>query len=287
MARDNPCGRRRDGGAAGEASLRGVGPAHDDCCCCGGTAAISVAPPLVMSRTAAGTHLSAIVPPCLMLVELTGAMSVGETGGVDDDAWSGSARIVAYQRADNAYAASTEQADITLYYSLGRQDGGVPVGPPPLAMGERAWVFFNAQSGRWELVERDRGPWRFELTGSLTPGGSAAAELVAWNGSAWAATGEAITVYDSLDMFGGAAGARGLVFWRADSERWEIAQIDSCECSSAELTCVTVLTGVSMVDANLVFTRKQLCLPASVTVSDLTNVVVEGCCADDEEPTEG
>ena len=41
-----------------------------------------------------------------------------------------------------------------------------------------------------------------------------------------------------------------------------------------------------MVDANLVFTRKQLCLPASVTISDLTNLVVEGCCADDEEPTD-
>lgn len=287
MAQDNPCSRQRGGERLGESATRAIAPLKDDCCCCGGSVAISVAAPLVMSRTAAGTHLGANVPACMALVELTGAMARGATGGVDDDALSGTARVVTYQRAGNAYSASTEQADVTVYYSLGRHAGGVPVGPPPLTLGDRGWVFFNAQSGRWELVERDRGPWRFKLTGTLTPGGSATAELVAWNGSAWVPTGETITIYDSLDMFGGVAGARGLVFWCADSARWEIAQIDSCECASAELTCITVLTGVAMVDENLVFTRKQVCLPAMVTISELANLVIEGCCAGDGEPTEG
>ena len=217
----------------------------------------------------------------MMLVELTEAMSVGQTGGVDDDALSGTARVVTYLRGDNAYDAPAGQAEVTVYYSLGRRDGsGTPVGPPPLASGERGWAFFNAQSGRWELVERDRGPWRFELTASLAPGDSATAEMVAWNGSTWATTGETISVYDSLNMFGGDAGARGLVVWCADSQRWEILQIDSCECSSAELTCITVLTDVSLVDANLVFARKQICLPASVTITDLTALVIEGCCSE-------
>jgi hypothetical protein len=258
------------------------------CCCCGGPPAISVAPPLVLSRTAAGAHLSANVPPCMALVEMTGAMSVGQTGGSDDDSLSGTARIVTYLRSDNTYQAPSGQPEITVYYSIGRRDGGgTPVGPPPLASGDRGWAFFNAQSGRWELVERDRGPWRFELTASLSPGGSAAAELVAWNGSTWEATGEAVTVYDSLDMFGGDDGAWGLAIWCADSQRFEVIQIDSCECSSAELTCITVLTDVSMVEENLIFARKQICLPASVTIADLTSLTIEGCCAGEGGGTGG
>jgi hypothetical protein len=273
------------GAGAGETGKGAFGA--KDCCCCDVGGTISVAPPLVLSRTAAGTHLSANVPPCMVLVEMTGTMSVGQTGGTDDDALSGTASVVAYHRGDNAYAAATELAEITVYYSLGRQASGTPVGPPPLATGERGWAFFNAQSGRWELVERDRGPWRFELTEPIAAGGSASAELVAWNGSAWATTGESIAVYDSLDMFGGDTGARGMAVWCADSQRWEILQIDSCECSSAELTCITVLTGVSLVDENLVFTRKQLCLPASVTISDLTSISIEGCCAGEGGGTGG
>lgn len=224
----------------------------------------------------------------MVLVELTAAMSVGQTGGVDDDALSAAARIVMYLRADNTYDAPAGQPEITVYYSIGRRDGnGTPIGPPPLANGERGWAYFNAQSGRWELVERDRGPWRFELAASLSPGGSASAELVAWNGSTWATTGESIAVYDSLDMFGGDAGARGLAIWSADSQRWEIIQIDSCECSAAEPTCITVLTDVTKVDADLIFARKQICLPASVTITDLTNLVIEGCCADEGGGTGG
>lgn len=184
--------------------MRSVAPTGHGCCCCGNNAALSVAAPLVMSRSAAGTLLTANVPACMALVEITGAMARGETSGVDDDALSGTARVVTYQRSGNVYDASTEHADITVFYSIGRQAGGAPVGPPPLSTGDRGWVFFNAQSGRWELVERDRGPWRFELTGTLTPGGSATAELVAWNGSAWVPSGETITIYDSLEMFGGA-----------------------------------------------------------------------------------
>ncbi|MEX2187515.1 MAG: hypothetical protein WD875_12005 [Pirellulales bacterium] len=290
MPRPNPCKPKRRGASDAETTS---GAANDDaalagkaCCCCAGPPTISVAPPLVLSRTASGAHLSANVPPCMTLVEMIGAMSVGQTGGVDDDAISGAARMVTYSRTDNAYDAPAGQPEITVYHSLGRRDGGgTPIGPPPLAIGERGWAFFNAQSGRWELVERDRGPWRFELTGTLSPGGSATAELVAWNGSAWATTGDSITVYDSLAMFGGGAGARGLIVWSADSQRWEIIQIDSCECSSAELTCVTVLTDVSMVDLNLIFTRKQLCLPASVTISDLVSLTIEGCCGSGGTPT--
>lgn len=292
MARRNFCERRVSAGeAVGESAAAGGQAGFDagagrDCCCCGPealSAAVSVAPPLVMSRTGAGLHLSANVPPCLALVELTGAMSVGATGGADDDALSGTARIVRYSRADNVYAAPAGEPEIVVYYSVGPRDGsGVPLGPAPLAEGDRGWAFFNAQSGRWELVERDRGPWRFELTGTLSAGGNATAELVAWNGSAWATTGETITVYDALEMFGGAAGARGLVFWRGDSERWEIVQIDSCPCTAEEPTCITVLTGVSVVDENLVFTRKQICLPASVAITDLTSVSIEGCCGGGE-----
>lgn len=232
-------------------------------------------------------QLGAHVPPCMALFELVGAMGLGQTGGVDDDAFSGTARIVSYSRADNAYVAPAGQPQIVVYYSVGPRDGsGVPIGPSPLAVGDRGWGFFNAQSGRWELVERDRGPWRFELTGTLSVGGSATAELVAWNGSAWATTGQSITVYDALEMFGGDVGARGLVTWRGDSSRWEIAQIDSCECAAGEPNCITVLTGVSVVDENLIFTRKQICLPASVEISDLSSLAIEGCCGEGE-PTEG
>jgi hypothetical protein len=292
MAGENPCERRRVGDGIGEGALSAAAGASalslsaPSCCYCG-SAAISVAAPLVMSRTAAGTHLSANVPPCMALVEFTGAMTLGATSGVDDDALSGVARIVSYSRADNVYGAPAGQPEVSVYYSVGPRDGGgAPLGPAPLAVGDRGWAFFNAHSGRWELVERDRGPWRFELTSTLSPGGSGTAEIVAWDGIAWTTTGQTITVYDSLDMFGGVAGARGLVTWRSDSQRWEITQIDSCECSAAGPTCINVLTGVSVSGENLVFSRVQLCLPASVTITELTSLSVEGCCGGDGEPTE-
>ncbi len=57
--------------------MRSVAPTGHGCCCCGNNAALSVAAPLVMSRSAAGTLLTANVPACMALVEITGAMARG------------------------------------------------------------------------------------------------------------------------------------------------------------------------------------------------------------------
>lgn len=67
---------------------------------------------------------------------------------------------------------------------------------------------------------------RFELTASLSVGGSAAAKTVRWDGTAYVATSETLTVYDSIAAFTGSIGQQGWCVYMLDSGRWEVMQIE-------------------------------------------------------------
>lgn len=249
--------------------------------CCGGPN-VSV-DGLALARLGTGVHLAASERPCLVLVELTSAMAVGATGGVDDDVRSATARVVHYSRADNAYAVDTDVRTIVLYDTLARHDGsGDLIGPAALRSGDRAWVYFNAQSARWELTRYPVETMRFELTAGLSPGGSAAAVTVEWNGSSYAATSTAITVYDALNAFTAGSGSRGLAVYHADVGRWEVTQL-----GLASAVCLTVLTDVVNSGGTLVFERKQICLPATATVASLSSLSIDDCCCGDDTLTGG
>lgn len=120
---------------------------------------------------------------------------------------------------------------------------------------------------------------------------SALATLVAYSrsGNAYEPTTAApqIRVYDSATPRDGsgdpagpapfASGQRGWAAFSAQSGRWEFIQREPC---SGEATCITVLTGVSKSGANLIFTRKQICLPPCTTITDQLDISIE-CCEEE------
>jgi len=96
-----------------------------------------------------------------------------------------------------------------------------------------------------------------------------------------------IRVYDSATPRDGsgdpigpdpfAVGQRGWAAYSQQSGRWEFIQRDIC---AGATTCINVITGVSKSGANLVFTRKQICLPPSCQITDLVDVSIE-CCEEE------
>ena len=177
-------------------------------------------------------------PPCLVLVVLTEQLSIGQTSGTDDDSTSAAASIVHYDRDSNDYITATELAPITVYHVLTDHDTlNDPVGAAPLGPGDRAWAYFNSQSGRWEILHQPSTTARFELTADLTYGSSAAAERIIWNSttSQYETSGQSITVYDAFCNFNSVTGCRGLARFWPDSGRWEISRLDplSTACSSS------------------------------------------------------
>lgn len=90
-------------------------------------------------------------------------------------------------------------------------------------------------SGDWVVAQYDEDSQRFvilqgsffkirriQLTSNMSSG-SASAKLLAWNGSAYAVTGSAFTVYDSLGGFSSAiSGLNGFVVYEPDRGVWEI-----------------------------------------------------------------
>lgn len=66
---------------------------------------------------------------------------------------------------------------------------------------------------------------RFQLTSSLSPGGSVTAYIRKWNGSALVTDSTyTYTLYDTLNTFSGASGDNCLAQYWPDSSRWEIEQ---------------------------------------------------------------
>lgn len=241
----------------------------DACCCCPCPVHVSPPPPSSTTSTTA-----------LLLVEIVDAFQRRQTNGINDDSPSANARPVDYIRSTNRYVASTDARQLLVYHSLTHRDtSNVPQGTPPVAPGERAWVIHHAASGRYELVRPALESARFQLSGTLSGGGSATASTVEWNGSSWGATTSILTVYDGLGSFSGGNGDRGWATFWPDSGRWEIQQMDN-GCSSGTTTTLTVITDVQKSGADLIFTRRQLTLPSCVTITSLGDLTIEACCAE-------
>jgi hypothetical protein len=191
----------------------------------GVSGAISSSPPLELRRHAGGTHLALGSQPELRLFELLTDFALGQTSGEDDDVLRAAAAFVVYRPDENAYEVGAHPPEVALFHVLTRRAAAEgPAGPPPFKQGQRAWGFFNEQSGRWELLHQPPGVWRFQLTESLALGGSAAAVLVEWDSgsSQYVVTGVALTVHDALGVWEGSPGDRAYARYFADSDRWEV-----------------------------------------------------------------
>lgn len=75
------------------------------------------------------------------------------------------------------------------------------------------------------LVVRSDDIVRFELYATLSKGGSALAKPVYWNGSAYTAIANTITVYDFVGSLSGVVGNRGYGRWFSDRAVVEVLQI--------------------------------------------------------------
>lgn len=66
---------------------------------------------------------------------------------------------------------------------------------------------------------------RFELTANLSAGGSANAQRVGWNGSAYTKSGVDFLVYDFIGSISGVTGNRGYARWWPDRRVFEVFQL--------------------------------------------------------------
>lgn len=66
---------------------------------------------------------------------------------------------------------------------------------------------------------------RYELQAALSPGGSASAKFVQWDGSAYSDTTDAFTLYSGPNNVAGQSGARGYCAYFADRQRWEALDV--------------------------------------------------------------
>jgi hypothetical protein len=99
--------------------------------------------------------------------------------------------------------------DVRLWDPLAKNDNR------RLEAGDLVVAMFNADTGRWEIISDARGASevvRFQLNGALALGGAAAASILSWNGVAYVAEGDPVTVHDFTSAPGtwsGPAGYRG------------------------------------------------------------------------------
>jgi len=195
---------------------------------------LTAAAPLNAQRHPGGVHLALAAQTELRLVELLAHLD--EEPG--DDVPSAMARHVHLQRSTNHYATVSHLKDIRVYHvNPLTDDNGGPIDTPHVGPKDRLCVLFNAQSGRWEVC-LPRPLVRFELDEEITPGGSAFATEVIWNGSDYVAEGQPMVVFDAIGMFHSDSPCRGIAGWWCDSERWEIIQLDpSCVSSSSSSVC--------------------------------------------------
>lgn len=113
-------------------------------------------------------------------------------------------------------------------------------------------AFVEASDGTYVCVsdytKNENEIFRFELTGALTPGGTANAETLAWNGAAYAKTGVAITVRDFQvpGRWRGASGYQGIAYIPEDRDAsYEIIWMETI----AEFASVTSTEYMGETDA--------------------------------------
>jgi hypothetical protein len=130
-----------------------------------------------------------------------------------------------------SYGGTGNSKTETVYHPAARRNAvGYAVGHPAFRAGDRAFCFWNAQSGRWEILSPPLDVWRFELKTALTPGASATAYLLECaNDVSIANVHVEFEVFDAIDgglrgraRSAGTAGALGYAKFMPDFGHWEI-----------------------------------------------------------------
>ncbi len=170
------------------------------------------------------------VPKGVMLVmfQLTEDMQMPDPAGVT----LGDSTMPFTDNANAVWFAGHEstldyEEDDTFTYTLFhptavRNASEIGVGHPTFFTGDRVWATFV--NGRWDIISQADRVWRFELKDELTPGGNATAFLLDKDGNE--DTSQEFEVYDQVfgDMRS-PVGAKGYAKFFADSERWEILDV--------------------------------------------------------------
>jgi len=172
----------------------------------------------------------------LALFELTEAMEYpdGTVTAEPDVPYVDNARQVWLNHVSDQYGETSDSPYTRLYHPSCFRDGSaLPPSTPSFGSGDRIWAVWNLQSGRWEILDSAERLRRFEMTASLSAGGSATVNLLVWNGSAWTEDDAetTFTVYDFQNRFSkmatatGDVGALGLARYMADRGEWEIVDM--------------------------------------------------------------
>ena len=164
------------------------------------------------------------------LFELTQAMVYpdGTDSTEPDVPYTEQARLVWLNHAGDQYGGTTYSSDVTLYHPTALRDSsGIPVGTPTFCAAMRCYGWYNAQSGRWEILAPPLSLARVELTATLMPGDSSVAAALVDNSDE-----PAITLHINSDDSPGVgragsdtyshAGTVGYAIWSPVRSRWEL-----------------------------------------------------------------
>lgn len=136
-------------------------------------------------------------------------------------------------------------------------------------------------SGDWVFAQYDDDTQRFvilqgsffrvrriQLTANMS-GGSASAKLLAWNGSAYAVTGSAFTVYDSANGFASAiSGLNGFAVYEPDRGVWEVLYLPASSAGYIGVLTQALVYGTTTGATCNIYTGS----PGSETASGSTTV---------------
>ncbi len=170
----------------------------------------------------------------------------------------------------------------TLFHSVAvRNVSGIAIGHPTFFTGDRVWATFV--NGRWDIISQADKIWRFELKDALTPGGQATAFLLDKTGAE--DTDQEFEVFDQvLGDMRSPIGAKGYAKFFADSERWEILDVQRLA-KHIEFTLGTALltTDASVSNATVTDSYEGIAPTGTQTVynrSASTNFIFEGDVGD-------
>ncbi len=209
--------------------------------------------PVSFDATGTAVRFTNVHPPKLMLWEITdeweaceectsgssSSSSSSSSGPIDFPVgWCRAPAIpVLYFDGDRKWDQEFEGFDKFIFHPAGyppdQRDDMIDakIFMPRFNVGDWVWCVFNMQSGWWEITNAFEDIWRFELKTELVIGGTATAFLrqgfpdPLGDGLWETCTAIEFKLYDSLDSFSGAIGAKGIAKWFADARQWEILQM--------------------------------------------------------------
>ncbi len=164
----------------------------------------------------------------LVMFELAEDMQMPDPSGISvgDSSvpWTDNATAVWYTDYTSTQDYETDDTyKATLYHPTAVLNGSsIAMGHPTFFAGDRVWA--TAINGRWDIISQPDKVWRFELKDAMTPGGNATAYLLDKNGAE--DTDQEFEVYDQVyGDIRAPVGAKGYAKFFADSERWEVIEV--------------------------------------------------------------